>query len=295
MSDADLATFATIVLGGAILVIMVVALGSLGDIIHWVAGDEGSEAHAAAELLPCIRARHSVFPRSYVDREIEESTVHKLLEAAMWAPFHGSRPPWRFVVLGRRSMVEMQELTLEYYDEHWSEVGWADGKRGDEAAYRKWRRMTEEEITGRWGPVSYMIAIVMRRQSGSKRLPEWEEAAATACRAEHVPAGERVARPRVLLELVARRVPRLGAHAPLLGDGAGGQVPRLLHRGRVRPGRQGRPADEAAACTPGGRVAQVIPSRVGRRSSVGRVWALPVTCTLVVCAPHGGVAAVAQS
>ena len=186
MSDADLATFATIVLGGAILVIMVVALGSLGDIIHWVAGDEGSEAHAAAELLPCIRARRSVFPRSYVDREIEESTVHKLLEAAMWAPFHGSRPPWRFVVLGRRSMVEMQELTLEYYDEHWSEVGWADGKRGDEAAYRKWRRMTEEEITGRWGPVSYMIAIVMRRQSGSKRLPEWEEAAATACAVQNM-------------------------------------------------------------------------------------------------------------
>ena len=93
--------------------------------------------------------------------------------------------------------------------------------------------MTEEEITGRWGTVSYvisflcllsflpaflyffflstsflpsflyflasslpsliilpstflpsfryMVAIVMQRQAGSKRIPEWEEAAATAC------------------------------------------------------------------------------------------------------------------
>ena len=46
--------------------------------------------------------------------------------------------------------------------------------------------MTEEEITGRWGPCSYMIANVMQRQSGSKRMPEWEEAAATACAVQNM-------------------------------------------------------------------------------------------------------------
>ena len=138
------------------------------------------------ELLPCIRARRSVFPKEYVNREIEESTVRKLLEAAMWAPFHGSRPPWRFVVLGRSAMVEMQELTLAFYDKHWAEVGWACGKHGSEAAYQKWRAMTEDEIQGRWGPVSYMIAIVMQRQAGSKRQPEWEEAAAVACAVQNM-------------------------------------------------------------------------------------------------------------
>ena len=60
----------------------------------------------------------------------------------MWAPFHGSVPPWRFVVLGRRAMVEMQKMTLEYYDANWREVGWANGKRGtsnlDAAEYTKW-------------------------------------------------------------------------------------------------------------------------------------------------------------
>ena len=75
-------------------------------------------------------------------------------------------------VLGREAMVAMQRLTLAFYDANWRTTGWANGVRGSEAEYRKWREMTEEEITGRWGPVSYMIGIVMQRQAGSKRLPE---------------------------------------------------------------------------------------------------------------------------
>ena len=75
-------------------------------------------------------------------------------------------------MLGKQSMRSMQELTLRYYDE---KENWrAAGRWADEEAYARWREMTEGEITGRWGPVSYMIAIVMRRQAGSKRVPEWE-------------------------------------------------------------------------------------------------------------------------
>ena len=132
-------------------------------------------------LLECIRARRSVFPRSYVSRPVPPATMRRLLEAAMWAPYHGPVPPWRFVVLGRQAMVDMQRLTLEFYDAHWDETGWAN--RVD---YLKWRARTEEEISGRWGPVSYMVAIVLRRQAGSKRLPEWEEAAATACAVQNM-------------------------------------------------------------------------------------------------------------
>ena len=138
-------------------------------------------------LLDCIRGRRSVFPKSFVPGSVvPPATVHRLLEAAMWAPFHGPVPPWRFVVLGRKGMVQMQEMTLAFYDEHWREVGWANGKRGSEDEYLAWRRMTEGEITGRWGPVSYMLAIIMRRQAGSKRMPEWEEAAATACAVQNM-------------------------------------------------------------------------------------------------------------
>jgi len=83
-------------------------------------------------------------------------------------------------------MVEMQHMTLEYYDRNWKETGWAAGSRGTEEEYEAWRDMTREEITGRWGPVSHMIAIVVRRQSGPKRFPEWEEVAAVAAATQNM-------------------------------------------------------------------------------------------------------------
>ena len=49
-------------------------------------------------LLACIRKRRSVFPRDYADHQkCSPEVMHRLLEAAMWAPFHGPVPPWRFV------------------------------------------------------------------------------------------------------------------------------------------------------------------------------------------------------
>merc|ERR1712176_551867 len=80
----------------------------------------------------------------------------------------------------------MQKMTLEYYDANWREVGWGSRQVGTEQEYEKWRKMTEDEITGRWGPCSFMIAIVMRRQSGPKILPEWEEAAAVAAATQNM-------------------------------------------------------------------------------------------------------------
>ena len=153
---------------------------------------EAEEAHEASEVpllevLPCLRARRSVKPRDYVDGRVQTEVVTCLLEAAMWAPYHGPRAPWRFVVLGREAMVKMQKLTLSFYDHNWQQTGWGPGTRGTQEEYQAWRAATEEEITGRWGPVSFMIAIVMQRQAHwEKRMPEWEEAAATACAVQNM-------------------------------------------------------------------------------------------------------------
>ena len=132
------------------------------------------------KLLDCIRERRSIFPRSYIDKVIDRDQVELLLEAAMWAPFHGPRPPWRFVVLGRDAILEMQKVTLAFYDAHWTEV-WETN-----VEYQTWRHKAEQDITDRWARVSYFIAIVMKRQSGSKKMPEWEEAAATACAVQNM-------------------------------------------------------------------------------------------------------------
>ena len=139
------------------------------------------------QVLPCLRARRSVKPKDYVTGAVDVAVVSCLLEAAMWAPYHGPRAPWRFVVLGKAAMVQMQKLTLSFYDQNWRHLGWGPGTRGSEEEYQKWRTATEEEITGRWGPVSFMIAIVMQRQAHfEKPMPEWEEAAATACAVQNM-------------------------------------------------------------------------------------------------------------
>ena len=134
----------------------------------------------AAQVLSSIRNRHSTFPRNFSDRLVPRSAVELILKAAKWAPFHGPVPPWRFCVLGRKSIVSLQELTLKYYDENWQQ------HFSDEAAYLKFRTRTENEITGRWAPCSFMIAIIMQRQAGPKTMPRWEELSATACAVQNM-------------------------------------------------------------------------------------------------------------
>jgi hypothetical protein len=135
-------------------------------------------------ILPCIRSRRSIFPSEYdrTRRDVHSDIIKSLLQAALWSPWHGkcsgNPHPAKFIVLGPKAMTNMQKLTLKFYDTNWKSTKEHGSKSKKD--YEAWRKMTYEEIDGRWGSVSYMIAIVMQRQSGLKRLPEWEEAAATA-------------------------------------------------------------------------------------------------------------------
>ncbi|KAL7525264.1 hypothetical protein ACHAWF_001279 [Thalassiosira exigua] len=138
-------------------------------------------------VLSCIRNRRSIFPNAFKKNPppLDESIIQSLLDAALYGPFHGkcysgNQHPARFVLLGKEAMVDMQYMTLEFYDINWEEH-WTS-----EAEYKKWRKTTHDEIKGRWGGVSYMIAITMRRQAGPKRFPEWEEAAAVACAVQNM-------------------------------------------------------------------------------------------------------------
>lgn len=144
-------------------------------------------------VLPCIRHRRSIFPNAFQKNPppLDPALIQSLLDAAMWGPFHGKcykgcQHPAKFVVLGEAAIIDMQELTLQYYDQNWSRVGWGSGKKGTEEEYQAWRKNTQDEIKGRWAPCSYMIAIIMRRQTGPKRLPEWEEAAAVAAATQNM-------------------------------------------------------------------------------------------------------------
>jgi len=163
--------------------------------------DEDEKIEIDLSVLPCIRNRRSIFPNSYRKNpitKIKKSIIQSLLDAALWSPFHGncykdSHHPAQFVILGKESMDKMQQLSLDYYDKNWKKVGWPGSSssctddNNTEEEYMKWRNMTEDEITNRWKPVEYMIAIIMRRQSTpTKRFPEWEELAAVATSVQNI-------------------------------------------------------------------------------------------------------------
>jgi nitroreductase len=51
---------------------------------------------AAYDIDPVILERWS--PRSFSDRNVDESTLLSLLEAARWAPSGSNEQPWRFII-----------------------------------------------------------------------------------------------------------------------------------------------------------------------------------------------------
>jgi len=48
------------------------------------------------ETLECIKTRRSI--RKFLDKEVPQDVVRKILEASRWAPSGGNRQPWRFIL-----------------------------------------------------------------------------------------------------------------------------------------------------------------------------------------------------
>lgn len=46
---------------------------------------------------------------------VSHENIIAMLEAANWAPTHGRTEPWRFVVLGKQGMQDMQSVTDEVF------------------------------------------------------------------------------------------------------------------------------------------------------------------------------------
>ena len=53
--------------------------------------------HPGSRILDTIHGRRSV--RKYLERDVSEDLIERVLEAARWAPSPHGRQPWRFAVL----------------------------------------------------------------------------------------------------------------------------------------------------------------------------------------------------
>ncbi len=78
---------------------------------------------SAEPLMDALLGRRSV--RRYLDREVPEEILEKVLEAGRWAPSPHGRQPWRFAVLTRE---ESKMLLAEAMGEEWRSNLQMDGQ-----------------------------------------------------------------------------------------------------------------------------------------------------------------------
>ncbi|AFC31626.1 CbiY protein [Paenibacillus mucilaginosus 3016] len=67
---------------------------------------------SATELLKSRRA-----VRAYEPREVEEENIHKLLEAATWAPNDRLREPWHFYVVRGEAKARFEAIARTFLEE----------------------------------------------------------------------------------------------------------------------------------------------------------------------------------
>ena len=135
----------------------------------------------ADQTFNLMKCRRSISPKYYVlGGNVPTQDLHRMLEAANWAPTHGKTQPWHYVILsGTRAIQRYLDFISDWYT-----------KRADTIAEEKLSRVrTKYERLSEFWPekVCHVALIVMRRQAlPDKRMPEWEEMCATACSVQNL-------------------------------------------------------------------------------------------------------------
>jgi nitroreductase len=110
-----------------------------------------------------IRSRRSIYPKQYSDKPVEKEVVRRLLQAAVHAPTHKRTEPWRFKVIQGDTRRRLGEFLKGKYLE-----------TDPSPKQFKAKKLLENPVKA-----GAIIAICMQRDP-QRRLPEWEEIAATA-------------------------------------------------------------------------------------------------------------------
>ena len=124
-----------------------------------------------ASISQVIRARRTVKPATFSDREVPRALIEEMLENANWAPNHGKTEPWRFKVYSGPG----RQLLAEFLPELYEQTTLAES-------------FMSSKLEGlRTNPMKspYVIAVMMKRQVGGK-IPEIEEVEAVACAVQNM-------------------------------------------------------------------------------------------------------------
>jgi nitroreductase len=117
-----------------------------------------------------IRSRRSIFPPSYIEKEIPREIIDTILENANFAPTHKLTEPWRFTVFTGAGLEKLGDYMAEAYKANTTPETFSQAK------YDGTRAKSLKSAA--------VIAIVVELHE--EKIPEWEEVAATACAVQNM-------------------------------------------------------------------------------------------------------------
>ncbi|TDE18320.1 nitroreductase family protein [Dyadobacter psychrotolerans] len=126
---------------------------------------------SAAEIInDTIRSRRSIFPPSYIEKEIPVEIINTILENANYAPTHKLTEPWRFIVFKGDSRNRLAGFFSERYRTVTSAESFSQARY--DAAGDKVLKSN--------------CVIAINAELHPEKLPEWEETAAVACAVQNM-------------------------------------------------------------------------------------------------------------
>ncbi len=124
-----------------------------------------------AEIInKTIRGRRSIFPPSYIQKEIPVEIIETILENANYAPTHRLTEPWRFMVFRGDSRQKLAHFFMERYKSITAPEAFSQARY--EAAGEKVMKSD--------------CVIVINMEVHTDKVPEWEEVAAVACAVQNM-------------------------------------------------------------------------------------------------------------
>jgi len=121
-------------------------------------------------LTSIIKNRRSIFPDSYIKKEIPTEVIGQLLESANYAPTHKLTQPWRFTVIRKDAKARLGATLGQLYKEKVGAGNFLQKK------YDSFAKKTEQ--------ADCILAINI--QFHPEKVPNWEEIAAVACAVQNI-------------------------------------------------------------------------------------------------------------
>jgi len=121
-------------------------------------------------LSKIIKSRRSIFPASYIQKEIPIELIAQLLENANYAPTHKLTQPWRFVVIRKEAKARLGATLGQLYKE---QVG------TDKFLQKKYDSFAQKTVQA-----DCILAINI--QFHPDKVPNWEEIASVACAVQNI-------------------------------------------------------------------------------------------------------------